>query len=181
MMLRHASDLTSKLKNAHLLLDTNVFLHAVNNKEFYNLLIALHEAGCAFLTIPPVVFEFARGAKSIEEFNWYVDFVNNLGVSVYKNAEDQTISDKAFAVLLQTHTSQGKKGISYTDFLLLMLLHKFAHTPDTIYLMTSNYQDVPLSIFDRSEIMALEFDGGVQTQALYRNSPNKLAALTAKL
>jgi hypothetical protein len=128
-----------------------------------------------------VVFEFARGAKTIEQFNWYVDFVNNLGVGVFKNVETEIMSDKAFAVLLQKYSKIGKKSISYTDFLLLMLLHKYVHIADKVYLMTSNHQDVPLRVFDRNDIMALEFEEGVQTQALYRNSLAKLQALTSAI
>ena len=62
-MLTRTPDLIRKLNKCHLLLDTNVFFHAVNNEDFYNLLLELHNSECALLTIQPVVFEFARGAK----------------------------------------------------------------------------------------------------------------------
>lgn len=181
MKLILANDLVSKLKNCHLILDTNVFLHAIDNNEFYDFLADLHEGGCGLFTIPSVVFEFARGAKTIEEFNWYVDFINTLGVGVYKDVENHIMGDKAFSVLLKSQTKDGRKGISYTDFLLLMLLHKFHHLHDKIYLMTSNYNDVPLTIFEREDIIALEFRDGVQSQALYRNSPEKLVKLTTSI
>lgn len=177
MKLVHNNTLISKLSNCHLLLDANVFFHAVANDKFYNLLLDLHEAGCALLTIPSVVFEFARGAQSIKQFNWYVDFINSLGVATYKDVEALIMRDRAFSVLLQKYTKNGKKGVSYTDFLLMMLLHKFHHTADKIYLMTANYIDIPLTIFDRTDLIALEYQHGVQTQALYKNSSIKLQEL----
>lgn len=180
MKLVYPNDLIPRLSNSHLLLDANVLFHAVQNEDFFDLLVTMHTKGCAFLTIQSVVFEFARGAKSIEQFNWYIDFINLLGIQVHKDVESLITKDRAFAVLLQTHTSQSKKGISYTDFLLLMLLHKFAHLSDKINLMTANYTDVPLKIFDRKDIIALEYDGGVQSQALYQISQSKIDSLVKR-
>lgn len=97
----HDTTLISRLSSSHLILDTNVFLHAVNNEEFYNLLLDLHDAGCTLLTIPSVVFEFARGAKSVEEFNRYVDFVNSLGVITYGNAENLIMADRALLLSMK--------------------------------------------------------------------------------
>lgn len=179
MKLVHPIDLVSKLHSYHLILDTNVFLHAVENPEFYALLLELKRGGCAFMTITSVVFEFSRGAKTVEEYNWYVDYINNLGVIVYKTVEDRIAADKAFSVLLQTECKKTGNKPSYTDFLLLLLLHKYSHS--NIYLMTSNYKDIPMNVFDREDILALEYDGGIQTQALYKNSPEKLVGLMPEL
>ncbi len=181
MKLVHAADLTSRLRSCHLLLDANVFFYSVENEEFYALLLKLHKAGCALMTIPSVVFEFARGAKSVEEYNWYIDYINNMGVAVYPHVEKQMIKDKAFSVILQTECKRSGSKASYTDFLLMMLLHKFSHMQNSIYLMTSNYKDIPSKIFDRDDILALEFNDGVQTQALYRNSQAKLDSLSSSL
>lgn len=170
--------LASSLYSCHLLLDTNVFFHAVDNDEFYSFLLELHNSGCSLMTIPSVVFEFARGAKSVAEYNWYVDYINNLGIGIYTHVEEQIVKDKAFSVILQTECKKVGSKAGYTDFLLMMLLHKFSHMEKSIYLMTSNYQDIPLSIFDRNELLALEFRGGVQTQALYKNSLDKLGQLS---
>jgi|GEM_PF-1483546 len=178
MKLLHPVDLAVKLSDCHLILDTNVFLHAVEKDEFYELLVGLHKRGCAFMTTPSVIFEFSRAAKSLEEYNWYVDYVNSLGVEVYGHVEEQMMVDKAFSVILQAACKKAGCKASYTDFLLTMLLHKFAHTPDKIFLMTSNYHDVPLSIFDRGDMVALEYDGGIQAQALYKNSPDKLTKIS---
>lgn len=133
------------------------------------------------MTIPSVVFEFARGAKTVEEYNWYVDYVNNLGVVTYKTVEDRIAADKAFSVILQTECKKAGNKPSYTDFLLLLLLHKFSRHESSIYLMTSNYRDIPSQIFDRADLIALEYDGGVQTQALYKNSHQKLLELMPEL
>jgi hypothetical protein len=179
MKLVHPTDLVPRLRSRHLIVDTNVFLHAVENADFYELLLKLKRSGCAMMTIPSVVFEFARGAKTVEEYNWYVDYINNLGVMVYKTVEDRIAADKAFSVLLQTECKKAGNKPSYTDFLLLMLLHKFSHSD--IYLMTSNYKDIPMNIFDREDLLVLEYDGGIQTQALYKNSPEKLLSLTPEL
>ncbi|HSW65508.1 MAG TPA: hypothetical protein VLI54_00010 [Bacillota bacterium] len=131
------------------------------------------------ITIPSVVFEFSRGAKTVEEYNWYVDYINNLGVVVYKHAEEQMVIDKAFSVILQAECKKSGCKASYTDFLLMMLLHKFANMPNNIFLMTSNYRDVPTSVFDRDELIALEYQNSIQTQGLYKNSASKLGALSA--
>jgi hypothetical protein len=170
MKLLTPANLVFKLHNCHLIIDTNVLLHAVDNEEFYDFLLNLKSGGCAMMTIPSVIFEFARGAKSVKEYNWYVDYVNNLGVGVYKFVEDRIAQDKAFSVLLQTECKKHNHKPSYTDFLLLLLLHKFSHSEDNIFLMTSNYRDIPLSIFDREELMALEYGDSIQTQGIYKNS-----------
>lgn len=179
MKLTHPPDIVTKLKDCHLILDTNVLIHAVNNDAFYKLLVELKNKGCDLLTIHSVVFEFARGAKSIDELNWYIDYVNNLGIGTYSDAAKEVVNDKAFLVLLQKACREGKKGTGYTDFLLMMLLHKFSHLKDKCFLMTSNYKDIPINIFDREDLIALEYEDGIQTQALYKNSATKLGKLTA--
>jgi hypothetical protein len=169
MKLTYPSSLVAQLSSSYVFLDTNVFLCAINNDGFYSFLLRLHDKGCALVTTQSVIFEFSRGAKSVEEYNWYVDYINNLGVTVYGQAEKELQSDKAFSVLLQAECKKYGSKASYTDFLLLMMLHKFVHTPDRVYLMTSNYKDVPTNLFERYEIIALEYEKGVQTQALYKN------------
>lgn len=176
MKLTHPPDIVSRLKNSHIILDTNTFIHSIDNSDFYNLLVELKESGCDLLTIPSVVFEFARGASSIVELNWYIDYVNNLGVGVYSE-KDMIKNDKAFLVLLQKECRKGKNGTGYTDFLLMMLLNKFSHLEDRCFLMTGNHKDIPTTIFDRTEIIALEFRGEVSTQALYKNSLKKVSKM----
>lgn len=169
MKLTYRTSLVSQLYNSYVFLDTNVFFHAVDNEDFYSFLLTLHNKGCALVTIQSVIFEFSRGAKTVEEYNWYIDYINNLGVAVYGQAETELQRNKAFSVLLQAECKKYGSKASYTDFLLLLMLHKFIHTPDRVYLMTSNYRDVPTTLFERDELIALEYEKGVQTQALYKN------------
>lgn len=164
-------ELVSKLKDSYLILDANVFFHAINNESFYKLLKDLGKEGCVFLTIQPAIFEFTRGAKSVREVNYFLDFINNLKVVVARDIDKEASKEKAFTLILHKEC----KKLSYADSLLLLLLHKYAHIEDKVFLMSSNSSDVPTTLFDRTDILALEYKEGVQVQALYKNSAIKLA------
>jgi len=160
----HPTDLVSRLSSKHLFLDTNVLIHANYNAEFYGLLADMREGGCELMITQSVVYEFVRGSRSIDEYNKYVDSIRNMGIVVLIDREDSLEPiDKEFTVELITKIRDGKKGTGFTDFELLRLIHKFKGSA----LMTANYKDVPLELFSRGDLIALEFMDGVQTQALY--------------
>ena len=53
------------------------------------------------------------------------------------------------------------------------MLYLYKHTK--IRLLTTNYKDVPLSLFDRDELIVFDNDKEIRTAAIYSLSEEKLS------
>ena len=63
-------DFISKIKNKHLLLDTNVFIDtSLHEEKFGKFLNELKNNGVTLLTLEVVMIEFTKGAPTKEKFN----------------------------------------------------------------------------------------------------------------
>ncbi len=69
MKLLHSERLTDELSSKYLILDSTSLINASQSDDFLTLLVEIKKAGCSFITIPSVVHEFTRGAKTIEQLN----------------------------------------------------------------------------------------------------------------
>ncbi len=83
MKILYSPNLIAELANSDLFLDTNTFIGAISFPElFEEFFKQLKNSGCAYITIPSVLFEFTRGVESIEAFNKRAEFITSLS-SIY--------------------------------------------------------------------------------------------------
>ena len=88
--------------------------------------------------------------------------------------EAQKDVNQIFTMLYNREAFHGRKekGPSYTDALLCLTLYLYRHID--IKLLTSNYRDIPLSLFDREDVMVYDTGNDIRTAALYKLSEEKL-------
>ena len=170
------NDILGRLSRATLLLDSTAFIDAFKCADFMDFLVEVSEGGCALATILSVLYEFKRGAKDIAQINNYNKFIKELGMEIIPGMEDkaQRSEYQIFMAIYSYEAMNGRKekGPSYTDSLLCLALYVYQHVD--IRLLTTNYKDMPLSLFDREDILAFDTGRDVRTAAIYRLSEEKL-------
>lgn len=164
MRIFYPQTLLSELAHSDLFLDTNTFIGAISFPELFEELIKqLKDNGCAYVTIPSVVFEFTRGTESIQDFNKRAEFIASLS-SIYPIERHLDDLEDLTVVLqkIQGHTS-------YTDFLLIACLYKFSKS----FLISANHKDCPLDILDRKFVITVDTDKDIKNYGIYQFSMDK--------
>ncbi len=162
MEIFYPPSLITELADADLFFDTNTFIGAISLPEtFRGLYNDLRGAGCSFITIPSVVFEFTRGTNSLSGFGDRSEFVDGFVDAVYP-IEKHIDDFRELTVVLQ----QVKGDIHYTDFLLIACLYKFAGS----FLISSNRKDCPLDILDRKFVITIDANKEIRTYGVYQLS-----------
>lgn len=173
MKVQYDLSIVSELKNSDLFFDTNTFIASISIPDIFGkFLEELKSNGCAFLTIPSVVFEFTRGTDSIVDFDKRSEFIDSLVDTVYpveKHIEDL----RDLIIVLQ----RIKGDIHYTDFLLLACLYKFPKS----FLISANHKDCPLEILDRKFILTIDTDKEIRNYGIYQFSMEKFNKAAEKI
>lgn len=182
MKLQYTPSLADDLNGGYLLLDSTAFINASKSDEFLELLSKLVQRGCMLTAIPSVIYEFTRGSRSLDEFNKYLEFIDALGVTVFHRVEE-TISDEMRVFLLAYNRAfsnrNSQKAPSYTDSLLCATAYKFRTSK--LKIMTANHKDIPESLFDRTELITIDIQGELRTEALYEFSESKFSRMLSAL
>lgn len=164
-------------ENPIILLDTCVLVDASKSEGFLHFLIDGLSEKAAFATIQSVQYEFMRGAKDLRQWSKHEEFISNLNIEMLPNAENMTRREKAKTFLaiynkcLLGDKAKNEKGPSYTDSLIC--LASYMYNNSNIWLMTANYKDVPLRIFDRKYVISIDMDKEVRTESLYKFNEEK--------
>ncbi len=155
--------LKEKLVESTVFLDNNALIAMMEVPEILSFFSEIIDNGCQFLTISAVVAEFSATDK-LEKYNARIEFVNNL-CSVYPIERH---IDPADPLLFVLNKVSGKPG--YTDILLQQALIKFP----TAYLLTENYKDFPLAIFDRKFTVTVDTRDQVRNQCFHQVNVQRL-------
>lgn len=152
-MILYQPKLPQDLNKATLFLDTNVFSVAARSKSFLDFLIYLKsESGCAYTTIPSVLFEVTNGSSTLEVYNERAKFLDSLVESINPVSFINRIAE--FSVIMAKLNANNK---SYTDFLLASCLYHYRHA--NVYLMTTDLKALP-SFFERTHLVTAEENSG---------------------
>lgn len=152
MSLAYTHNVLEKYSKSYLLLDTCTIIDASNCDEIDFLLRKIAESGCTFLSLPAVKEEFTCSAKNKTEFKNLLDYIDSLNILFLNNTEKRiTNNDNIdFSIVL------GRcKNIhpSYVDRMLLSIPHLYQKSSENIHLMTSNYKDVPLELYNLEDFI----------------------------
>jgi hypothetical protein len=141
-----STGLDELLSGKVLFLDTNVFIGASLSGELSGWLAALlADKGCEILTISSVSYEFARGSKTLEEFNTRRKFINDLTKIIPVGRLLENDNNNVFSLVMSRLVSA--RDSDYTDFLLATCLYQYSKL-ETVYLMTADVRSMPRAIFD---------------------------------
>ena len=164
-------ELPTKLCNAYLFFDTNVFIGSFSYPDLFGELFQ-SLINCEFLTIPSVAFEFTRGSQTVDDYNDRVEYLKNLAI-VYPIERH---IDDTFKVLI--NVIQKIKGTaSYTDFLFFSCLYKFTKS----YLITADHNDCPLEILDQEFVITIDTGKDIKTYGIYKFSQDKFNKAAGKI
>lgn len=183
MNLLHTPQLADALSNSTVIIDSTALINASKSDEFLELLSSCVAKGCSFMTISAVVHEFTRGAKDTTQLDSQLQFINGLSIAVVPRVEDMAKTDEnktfLFAYNNAATGNRGEKGPSYADSLLCLLAYKYRHSG--VKLLTANHRDIPLSMFDRDELITMSISGELRTEAMYSFSESKYSKVLDRL
>lgn len=150
LLLSNHNTTLSSLPKKHLLVDTNFLIDTAKyTSAFKELLELLQSCNFTLVSIEATLIEFAKGSKSIEDYTKKVSFYKGiidtvlpLDKTVHENVSNIT------RVLL-------KKGnqMDYVDCLLLGTTMKYK---ESLYFLTKDRSDVPVSIFNAIASIIIE-------------------------
>lgn len=165
----YSPDSIAKLKDGFLILDSTALIDATRNGDFLELLNSYSSNGCSLVTIPPVIYEFNRGARDIRQKEKFDRIVSDLGIEVMRGIDEQALDSKYADFILRLQNSAPKA--SYTDSLLCFFLYSYRHA--NVRLLTQNYRDIPLDFFEREYIITYEQKTEIRTHAIYKNRSSR--------
>ena len=179
MKLQYTPTLASDLKDSSIFVDSTALIHANKSDEFLVLLTDIAGAGCNLYTIPSVVYEYTRTSNNFVGFKDRLEFIKELGIIVFNRIEEMVEKEsRIFLVAYNTAFTEGR-GPSYTDSLLCTMAYK--HRASNPFVLTANHKDMPLSIFDRKELITIDINGQFNVEALYQFSESKFSKVLNKL
>lgn len=180
MKLQHTPTLAADLSESSIFVDSTALIDAAKSDEFLNLLTDIAGSGCVLYTVPSVVYEYTRTANTLEGYRERLEFIKELGIVVFNRIEELLEKDsRIFLVAYNTAFTEHGRGPSYTDSLLCTMAYK--HRASSPYVLTANHKDMPLSIFDRKELITIDIKGQFQVEALYQFSDSKFGKVLSKL
>lgn len=163
MSIAFPDNVFNSVKDCGLLLDTSVLIDASKSNDFFDLLMKFSKNGSKLIITPSVKYEFTRTAKEKSELKKELELLSALGVAIFDISEYET-SEDAQEFLFEYSKSAGKA--SYTDSQLCLCMKIFQGI-SPLKLISSNYRDIPLSLFVRESIIAFEEQNEVRTEAIY--------------
>lgn len=179
MKLQHTPTLAPDLSDRSIFVDSTALIDAAKSDEFLNLLTEIAASGCTLYTIPSVVYEYTRTANTLSGYKERLQFIKELGIIVFNRIEELLEKDSRIFLVAYNNAFKDNKGPSYTDSLLCTMVYK--HRASKPYLLTANHKDIPLSIFDRKELITIDIKSQFQVEALYQFSENKFGRVLDKL
>lgn len=170
-------ELVKKLSDAILMIDSTALIDASKSDVFLDFMVQLANSECTLATIPSVLYEVKRGVHNLVQLASLNNMLKGLEMEIIPQLEKKAQEDtnQIFTMLYNKEAFGGRKekGPSYTDALLCLTLYLFRHT--NIKLLTTNYKDIPLGLFDREELMVYDTGNEVRTAAIYSLSEEKLS------
>lgn len=132
----------SELQKKHLLIDTNFLIDAARyTAQFKELMETLKNSGFTLVSIDATLVEFVKGSKSIEDYSKKVAFYKSIIAQIMPF--DPTIRDHVSDITRVLLKKGGQ--LSYADCLLLGAVMKYE---SSLYLLTKDRSDIPVSIFN---------------------------------
>lgn len=179
MTLLHTPTLVADLSDYSVFVDSTALIDASKSEPFLKLLTGIAGSSCTLYTVPSVVYEYTRTANTLEGYKKRLEFIKRLGIVVFNRVEE--LIENESQIFLAAYNSQFKDNgsPSYTDSLLCMMAYK--HRASKPFILTANHKDMPLSIFDRKELVTIDIKGKFQIEAFYQFSDSKFSRVLDKL
>ena len=140
-------NLKEKLGDAYVIIDTCTIIDASKSEEALSFLNILQEWGCILLSTLSVKNEFTRSARSKEEYRKLSEFIESFGILFINQLEEKMLSPDGIRFNIGLNRCRNIHP-GYVDSMLLAIPYFYPHSPEKIYIVTSNFHDVPAEFFD---------------------------------
>ncbi len=162
------------IKNSFIIFDTCAFIdssrHFKKFKEFFNF---LEDSNCKIITVFDVATEFLKGSNNFKDYLEKKEQLEDIIETViYTDKEIYDNIDK----ILPLFQFKGEAPSS-ADFALAGALMKFKN----ISLFTRDHQHFSRKMFDRIEVLPIEYDQEVHAYGFYKFSEDKYKQRRKKL
>jgi len=150
-------------QNTHIFIDTCILLDFASFRkgrpEFLENLLLFTKKGGVFVTIAPVAVEFFLGS-TIQDLRVKKEYFNRLVETVIPI---RIIREEIIEQLIIEYGRYAKGNVSYVDLCLGAAVKQF---PNSLVL-TRNYNDFPLKIFDCKAVFTVHLNREVRTYCFY--------------
>lgn len=154
MSIATSNSLLSLPAGTQFILDTCVLIDAYKSPDVEAIIGKMDKSGYQLKTLPQVSVEFLRGARDPRERKKLREFLLLHNIKHLSDQQDKLFSQDG--ALFQIALRRCKvNNPSYVDLLLLFV----SSLEDEIYLMTSNFKDMPIEFFDLESIFTSSRDG----------------------
>lgn len=158
-------EVKNKLRNQHVLLDSNVLIEAKNAPDAFEEIIKIFlEAGCKPVTVPFVEFEVFRNSFQLElrkAQEEYLALWNRLKLPL---GDQQKLLDDALAIA-QYYKSRSLGSPQLSDCFIAAFAKR--HARDLV-VMTRNHKDFPPPLFQREIIWTASMPRDLLAFGFYR-------------
>lgn len=150
-------------QNTHIFIDTCILLDFANFKkgkpEFLEKLLLFTKKGGVFVTIAPVAVEFFLGS-TIQDLRIKKEYFNRL---VKTTLPIRIIKKEIIEQLIIEYGRYARGNVSYTDLCLGAAVKQFSNS----LVLTRNYNDFPLKIFDCKAVFTVHLNREVRAYCFY--------------
>jgi hypothetical protein len=158
-------DFLTKLKQKHILVDTNFLIDASRNQEcFSHIIDSFKKNNFTLVTIDGVHHEFIKGRGSLENYKLTTGYYQKIidGEIPF----DKSIKDNSniLTKILLKRSAQ----ISYVDILLLATLMKYS---SSMYLLSKDKSDIPVYLFPIEATIPIDSGETNYFYSIYSFSP----------
>jgi len=164
MKIFFSQETLSVLERTHIFVDTCVLLDfaclkRTERDKFIDTLRKFKEKDGVFVTIMPVATEFYLGStqKDLEIKEKYINQILTDILPV------RLLKEEFMRELIRDYGRYAKGNISYTDLCLATAVRQFPKS----FVLTRNYKDFPLNIFDCGAVFTLHLNKEVRTYCFY--------------
>lgn len=165
----HLQRLRPNIQLKHLLVDTNFLIDVYKNPTVFEEILSFFlEEKIVLATIFPVVAEFLRGISILKDYRKkkeYLDSIIQITLPIGPKIQEDILRG-----IIPAYREKGGL-LSITDFLLAGVLMYYKNSP--LILLTRNHRDFPTTIFDRIDVLPVEYEYEIQTFGFYRFSDSK--------
>jgi len=164
----------ARIKNKHLILDTNILINASKYwgqySDFFNLLNSLE---VKLVIDDSIKFEFLRGASTKENLVQNEEFL--LGLDKADLAVNKEIFETAREIsnIYVRNIRNSNQKISFADCLIAGQMKKYNEQREQLFFATENNTDFPLLLFDRIHIHTIDLESRISNVGIYMFNKDK--------
>lgn len=167
------------IDNASIVIDTCVIIHALKIIDLDNFLRELSKRNCTLLSVPSVKNEFLTAGDTVQRYNKLNEYLESLQLVFLPPDIEYRLNKEGCNFNIALRRSKVRNP-SFVDRLILSIPYLYRKSPEKIYVMTSNHQDVPREFFDRVGFISIDTGSDFVQIGLYEFNSGNFDKITKK-